>query len=87
MSSLTTKTVVVRIQIDEEHDLMYVCLAPLRLGERGAAAQTTTQSVNLDWDHDGTLIGIEILDCRAPRPPRPGIRAIGEGPGRQSPAA
>lgn len=51
-----------RVEYDAKRDLLYVAFAP-----EGAMAATTEiirPGVHIDFDRDGKMIGIEVLDAR-----------------------
>lgn len=62
-----------RLAYDAEADAAYLYLVE---GEKAARTVAATNDVNLDFDADGRLIGIEVLDARRRLPksllPTPG---------------
>lgn len=52
-----------RVDHDEEVDAAYITLAEIRAGDVTTTV-TVTDSINLDFDADGKLVGIEILAAR-----------------------
>jgi uncharacterized protein YuzE len=51
-----------RITLDEEGDAAYVYVAdPIRAGESARQIAVEGTTVILDFDHEGRLLGIEIL--------------------------
>jgi YD repeat-containing protein len=54
-----------RITYDEKADALYIAF-----GEGPAAVEEVAEGVALDWDAEGRLLGIEILDVskRVPNP-------------------
>jgi uncharacterized protein YuzE len=59
-----------RVTYDGMADAAYIYLVPT---ERGTAVtvpgEEEASCVNLDFDHDGQLIGIEVLSARQSLPP------------------
>lgn len=55
------------IDIDREHDLVYILLRPELRGRRGAVARSVrvAEDIVLDLDESGQLIGIELLNASA----------------------
>lgn len=50
-----------KIEYDSARDLLYIWLGVP--GERAAATETVRPGVHADFDRDGRLIGIEVLDA------------------------
>ena len=50
-----------KIEYDTVRDLLYIWFAPP--GERAAKTETIVPGVHADFDREGRLIGIEILDA------------------------
>lgn len=50
-----------RIEFDPERDLLYIYFA--EVGIKAAQTITITQGVHADFDRDGKLIGIEIIEA------------------------
>jgi YD repeat-containing protein len=48
----------VRITYDREADALYIAF-----GEGPATVQEVAEGIALDWDSEGRLLGIEILDA------------------------
>jgi uncharacterized protein YuzE len=75
-----------RVSYDEEVDAAYIYLREI---EAGGAAYTyaarpeiETDMINLDFDRDGRLIGIEILSASRHLPPQ--LLAEAQPPGQAS---
>jgi uncharacterized protein YuzE len=66
-----------RVTYDEEADALYIAF-----GEGLATVKEVVEGIALDWDEEGNLLGIEILDA-SKRVANPGIlkRWSQEGPG------
>jgi YD repeat-containing protein len=56
-----------RITYDEKADALYIAF-----GEGPAAVEEVAEGIALDWDAEGKLLGIEILDA-SKRVANPGI--------------
>ena len=56
-----------KIEIDRENDLAYISLQPELAGVRGAVAKSTRLADDLiaDFDRNGQIIGIELLNASA----------------------
>lgn len=53
-----------RITLDEEADAAYVYVAdPIRAGESARQIAVEGTTVILDFDHDGRLLGVEVLSA------------------------
>jgi Uncharacterized conserved small protein len=50
-----------KVEYDPARDLLYLWLRPP--GTTAAATETVSPGVHADFDRDGTLIGLEILDA------------------------
>ena len=50
-----------KIEYDSAHDLLYIWLGIP--GEKAARTETVTPGVHADFDRQGRLIGIEILEA------------------------
>jgi uncharacterized protein YuzE len=50
-----------KVEYDPARDLLYLWLRPP--GTTAAATKTVSPGVHADFDRDGTLIGLEILDA------------------------
>ena len=50
-----------KIEYDSAHDLLYVWFG--LPGTKAAHTETITPGVHADFDRDGKLIGIEVLDA------------------------
>jgi YD repeat-containing protein len=55
----------VRITYDGEADALYIAFDALYIafGEGPATVQEVAEGIALDWDSEGRLLGIEILDA------------------------
>lgn len=53
-----------RVDHDKEVDAAYITLAEIRGGDVTKTV-TVTDSINLDFDSDGKLVGIEVLAARS----------------------
>jgi uncharacterized protein YuzE len=68
---MVSRDIPIRVTFDDEADATYIYLAEEpRLGWHVAKTVTVPADevggmVNIDLDHDGRLIGIEILDARS----------------------
>jgi uncharacterized protein YuzE len=51
-----------KVQYDPSHDLLYVWFAPI--GTKAASTETIRPGVHADFDRDGRLVGLEVLDAR-----------------------
>jgi uncharacterized protein YuzE len=51
----------VRIEFDPERDLLYIYFA--EPGTKAAQTVTITPGVHADFDRDGRLIGIEVIEA------------------------
>ena len=51
-----------KVQYDASHDLLYVWFAPM--GTKAASTETIRPGIQADFDRDGRLIGLEVLDAR-----------------------
>jgi uncharacterized protein YuzE len=55
----------VRLEYDPDVDAAYIQLVEM-IGAGGVTtAVTATNSINLDFDHDGKQVGIEVLAARS----------------------
>jgi len=54
-----------QIEQDSDNDQVYLCLAPDVSHERGLVTKTirATEDVFLDFDSEGRLVGIDILNA------------------------
>ena len=50
-----------KIEYDSVHDLLYIWLGIP--GEKAAKTETVTPGVHADFDSEGRLVGIEILEA------------------------
>ena len=50
-----------KIEYDSLRDLLYIWLGPV--GEKAAKTETVVSGVYADFDRQGKLIGIEVLDA------------------------
>jgi len=50
-----------KIEYDPERDLLYMWFA--EPGEKAARTETITPGVHADFDREGRLVGIEVLDA------------------------
>lgn len=50
-----------RIEFDPERDLLYICFADAT--KKAAQTVTITPGVHADFDRDGILIGIEVIEA------------------------
>lgn len=50
-----------KVEYDPVRDLLYLWLRPP--GTTAAATETVSPGVHADFDRDGTLIGLEVLDA------------------------
>ncbi|MEJ5363556.1 MAG: DUF2283 domain-containing protein [Desulfosoma sp.] len=50
-----------KIEYDPLRDLLYIWLGPV--GEKAAKTETVSPGVHADFDRQGRLIGIEVLDA------------------------
>lgn len=50
-----------KVEYDPARDLLYLWLRPP--GTTAAATKTVSPGVHADFDRDGTLIGLEVLDA------------------------
>ena len=55
-----------KLTYDEAADAAYLYLKPIAMGEaaKTVVGEGDAEGVNLDFDAEGRLIGIEILDAR-----------------------
>jgi len=51
-----------KIEYDPERDLLYIWFSPV--GTKAAETVTVTPGVHADFDAQGKLIGLEVLDAR-----------------------
>ena len=51
-----------KVEYDPERDLLYVAFAPA--GAKTATTEIVRPGVHIDFDVDGRMIGIEVLDAR-----------------------
>jgi uncharacterized protein YuzE len=62
-------TRVLRVTYDQEVDAAYVyLLAPTAVQSSVARTTTVNANINLDFDDEGRLVGIEVLGARYLRP-------------------
>jgi len=52
-----------KVEYDTTRDLLYVWFAVA--GSKAARTEAITPGVHVDFDRDGRLVGIEVLDARA----------------------
>ena len=50
-----------KVEYDSGHDLLYLWLAPP--GTKAASTKTIAPGVHADFDREGTVIGLEVLDA------------------------
>lgn len=50
-----------KIEYDSKRDLLYLWLGPV--GAKAAQTTTVTPGVHADFDSEGQLIGLEVLDA------------------------
>ena len=53
----------VKVEYDATRDLLYVWFAAA--GSKAARTETITPGIHADFDREGRLVGIEVLDARA----------------------
>jgi len=61
----------VRITYDREADALYIAFGdgPATVGQPQGYVQEVAEGIALDWDGEGRLLGIEILDASKKLPP------------------
>ncbi|MCL4243190.1 MAG: DUF2283 domain-containing protein [Dehalococcoidia bacterium] len=50
-----------KVEYDAKRDLLYLLLAPE--GKRAARTETVAPGVHVDFDRDGKIIGIEVVEA------------------------
>ncbi len=64
-----------KITYDEKADALYIAF-----GEGPATVQEVAEGIALDWDSEGRLLGIEILDASKRLADLEALRRFGLGP-------
>ena len=50
-----------KVEYDAKRDILYLLLAPE--GKRAARTETVAPGVHVDFDRDGKIIGIEVVEA------------------------